>query len=140
MTRRGLHILLHWSVFMLILAMVKGGTAALAVRWAFVAAVALWIAIALARGMIGRPGPKITGGLRLAYPWIHRALYAALGVSAALNAAELLGWIDEGPGWTSLLVLLGAGALHGLLQFWRHTALNDNALRLIFPKALHRHL
>jgi len=123
---------------MLILAMVKGGTSAEWVRWAFVACVAAWVVIALARGLIGKAGPKLGTRTRAAYPWMHRAIYVALTVSATLNAGELLDWISPGPAWTSLLVLLGIGAFHGLFQFWRHNALYDNALRLITPKFMHK--
>ncbi|SLN23052.1 hypothetical protein [Pseudooctadecabacter jejudonensis] len=137
MTRRRLHIVLHWTIFMLILAMVKGGTSADWVRWAFVIATALWVAIAMVKGLIGKPGPKLGPATRAAYPWMHRALYLALAISAVLNAGELTALIAPGPAWTSLLVLLGLGALHGLFHFWRHTALYDNALRLITPRAFH---
>ena len=138
MARRSLHILLHWSVFMMILAMVKGGSAAPGLRWAFVAAVALWIGIALARGLIGRAGPKLGPAIQAVYPWLHRGLYLLLAVSAALNAGELLGWLEPGGAWTSLIVLLSVGAFHGLFQFWRHNVLFDGALKLITPKALHK--
>ena len=137
MTRRSLHIILHWTVFMLILAMVKGGTSTVWVRWAFVVCVAVWVAIALARGLIGKAGPKLGPRTRAAYPWLHRALYLALAVSATLNAGELIGFVAPGPAWGSLLVLLGIGAFHGLFQFWRHNALYDGALRLITPKFMH---
>lgn len=140
MTRRSAHIALHWTVFMLILAMVKGGTAAEWVRWLFVGAVTVWVAIALAKGLIGKAGPKLGPKTKAIYPWMHRAIYCALAVSAGLNAGELLGWIPPGPAWTSLLVLLSIGALHGIFHFWRHTALYDNALRLITPKFAHRYL
>lgn len=131
-------IALHWSVFMLILVMVKGGTSAVWVRWAFVGAVALWVAIALVRGLIGVPGPKLGPATRAAYPCMHRALYAVLAVSAALNARELWGLLEPGGAWTSLLILLGLGAFHGLFQFWRHNALFDGALRLITPKFMYK--
>ena len=140
MQRRSLHILLHWSVVFLILAMVKGGSAAPGLRWTYVGVVALWVGIALVRGPIGRPGPKLSPATRAAYrpaPW---GIYAVLAVSAALNLAELMGWAEPGAAWVSLLVLLSIGALHGLFQFWRHTVLLDNALRLILPKAVHRFL
>lgn len=122
---------------MLILAMVKGGTAAVWVRWTFVVCVALWVAIALGQGLIGKAGPKLGPKTRAAYPWIHRVIYVALAVSAALNAVELLGLVPPGPAWTSLLVLLSIGAFHGLFQFWRHNALFDGALKLITPKFMH---
>lgn len=138
MTRRSLHIILHWTVFMLILAMVKGGASAPWLRWLFVGTVAAWVAIALIRGLIGRAGPKLGPATRAAYPWMHRAIYLSLTISAVLNAAELLGLMPAGAPWISLLVLLGIGAFHGLFQFWRHTALYDNALHLITPKFMHK--
>lgn len=122
---------------MLILIMVKGGTSAPWVRWAFVICTVVWVAIAVTKGLIGKAGPKLSPATKAAYPWMHRAIYAALSVSAALNAGELLGWIAAGPAWTSLLVLLGIGAFHGLFQFWRHAALYDGALKLIIPKFMH---
>lgn len=68
---------------------------------------------------------------------MHWALYALVGVSVLLNAGELLGLMAPGAAWTSLLVLLSAGALHGLFHFWRHNVLRDNALRTILPRRLH---
>ena len=123
---------------MLILAMVKGGTSAEWVRWSFVVATALWVAIALTKGLIGRAGPKLGPATKMAYPWLHRGLYVALAVSAGLNAAELMGWMEPGAAWTSLLILLGLGAFHGLFHFWRHNVLFDGALKLITPKVMHK--
>lgn len=137
MTRRRLHITLHWSVFFLILAMVKGGTSAEWLRWTYSAMVLVWVAMALALGPIGRPGPKLPAVVRSVYRPIHGIIYGVLAISALLNVGELIGWLAPGAAWTSLLVLLSIGALHGLFQFWRHTALMDGALRLIIPKTLH---
>lgn len=138
MTRRGLTIILHWSILMLVLVMVKGGTSAPAVRWAFVIGGALWVGMALVKGMMCKPGPKLQGPLRTAYPWMHRGMYAVLAVSVALNAAALLGWMPHDTGWVALLVLLGAGALHGLFHFWRHNVLFDGALRIMTPRFMHK--
>jgi len=107
-------------------------------RWAFVGCVTVWVGLALIKGLIGKPGPKLGPATRALYPWMHRAIYVALAVSAALNALELLGIIDAGPAWISLLVLLGIGAFHGLFHFWRHNALFDGALKLITPKFMHK--
>lgn len=137
MTRRRFHIALHWAVVLMILAMVKGGSAAVGLRWAFVATVAVWVLVALVRGPVGRPGPKLPLAARRLYRPMHWGIYALLTVSAGLNAGELLGWIAPGAAWTSLLVLLAVGALHGMFHFWRHTVLMDGALRLIIPRALH---
>ncbi|MEJ6401301.1 hypothetical protein [Yoonia sp. 2307UL14-13] len=140
MTRRRLTILLHWSVLMLVLIMVKGGTADVVVRWIFVTAGGLWVGIAMIKGMMGKPGPKLQGGLRAAYPWMHRGMYALLAVSVVLNMAALLGWIEDRAAWTSLLVLLAAATFHGLFHFWRHNALYDGALRVMTPRFLHKML
>ena len=138
--RRSLTIVLHWSVFLLVLMMIKGGTSAPILRWGFVAAGGLWVAIAAARGLAGRPGPKLQGAARAVYAPAQWGMYALVAVAAGLNAAELLGWIRPGAAWTSLLVLLSASALHGLFHFWRHTVLRDNALAKIFPRSWHKHL
>lgn len=140
MSRRTLHIILHWSVFFLILTMVKGGVSAPWVRWTYCALIALWVGVAVTRGRIGRAGPKLSPAVRAAYPWAHGTIYLCLGVSATLNAGELTGLVAPGPAWASLLVLLGIGAFHGLFQMWRHTALFDNALLLITLKFMHKHL
>ncbi len=140
MTRRALTVLMHWSVVFLLLAMLKGGTSAPSVRWAFVLAGGLWAGIALGRGVLGRPGPKLAGVALAAYLPMHLGLYALLGVAVALNAAELAGMILPGRAWIALLLLLGAGALHGIYHMWRHTALNDGALRLMTPRIWHKHL
>ena len=138
MTQRRITIILHWSVLMLVLVMVKGGTSAVYVRWAFVLASGFWVAMAVVKGMMCKPGPKLTGPLRAAYPWMHRGMYALLAVTVALNAAALLGVLPHDTGWTALLVLLGAGALHGLFHFWRHNVLFDGALRIMTPRFMHR--
>lgn len=140
MTRRALTVLLHWSVVFLLLAMLKGGTAAPTVRWSFVLAGGLLAGMALAGGMLGRPGPKLTGLALAVYTPMHLGLYALLAVAVALNAAELAGLILPGRAWTALLLLLGAGALHGIYHMWRHTALNDGALRRMTPRIWHKHL
>lgn len=138
MTRRRLTIVLHWSILMLILMMVKGGTSAPVLRWAFVIGGAVWIGMALTRGMMCKPGPKLTGTMRTAYPWIHRGLYVLLAAAVMLNALALLEILPHDTGWTALLVLLSAGALHGLFHFWRHNVLFDGALRTMMPRFMHK--
>ncbi|MBQ1203997.1 MAG: hypothetical protein IIX61_09425 [Loktanella sp.] len=138
MTQRRLTILLHWSVFILLLAMIKGGSANDALRWAFVGAGTLWLALTGLRGMLGRPGPKLQGALRNAYPWMHRGLYGVLAASVAANAAALLGVASLDLAWNSLLALLIVGTFHGLFHFWRHNVLFDGALRLMTPRFMHK--
>jgi superoxide oxidase len=136
--RRRATIVLHWSVFMLLLAMIKGGSAEPALRWAFVGAGAIWLVLTLRYGLLGKAGPKLQGGLRRAYPWMHRGLYACLAVAVGANAAALQGYLADRIAWNSLLVLLGAGTFHGLFHFWRHNVLYDNALRMILPRFMHK--
>ena len=138
MTQRRLTIFLHWSILMLVLVMVKGGTSEPWVRWAFVIGGAIWVAMAMVRGMMCKPGPKLTGTMRAVYPWMHRGMYGVLAVTVALNAVALLGLMPHDTGWVALLVLLSAGALHGLFHFWRHNVLFDGALRIMTPRFMHK--
>ena len=138
MTQRRLTIILHWSILMLILMMVKGGTSAPVLRWAFVIGGAFWVGMALVRGMMCKPGPKLQGTLRAVYPWMHRGLYTVLAVTVALNGLALIGVLPHDTGWTALLVLLAVGALHGLFHFWRHNVLYDGALRIMMPRFMHK--
>jgi cytochrome b561 len=138
MTRRSVVIVLHWSVVMLLLAMVKGGTSNTYVLGVFAGIVVVWEAITLTKGLLGRPGPKLSPAVRRAYPWMHRLLHILLSLTAVAIVGRLFGspipYLDA---WTMLLVTLGAGTAHGVFHFWRHTALYDNALRLILPKFIH---
>ena len=138
MTQRRMTILLHWSILMLILMMVKGGTSAPALRWAFVIGGTIWIGMAIVKGMMCKPGPKLTGTMRAVYPWMHRGLYVVLAVTVSLNALALLEVLPHDTGWTALLVLLAAGTLHGLFHFWRHNVLFDGALRTMMPRFMHK--
>ncbi len=138
MTRRALTIVLHWGTALLLLAMVKGGAAAPALRWAFVGAVTLWVGMALLRGMLGRPGPKLAGWARGIFAPLHWGMYALLATAAGLNAADLLGYGGGALAWRALLVLLVAAMFHAIYHLWRHTTLNDGALKLMLPRALHR--
>ena len=138
MTQRRLTIILHWSILMLILMMVKGGTSAPVLRWAFVIGGAVWVGMALVRGMMCKPGPKLHGSLRALYPWMHRGLYTVLALTVALNGLALMGVLPHDTGWTALLVLLAAGTLHGLFHFWRHNVLYDGALRIMMPRFMHK--
>jgi cytochrome b561 len=141
MTRRSLVITLHWLVVMLVLIMIKGGVSSPWALWSFVVLVAIWSGMTLAKGLMGRAGPKLSPQWRRAYPWMHRSLHILLALTAFAIFLRLIGsplvWLDA---WTMLLITLGAGTFHGLFHFWRHTALYDGALRLIIPRVLHKWL
>lgn len=138
MTQRNLVIALHWSSVFLILTMVKGGVSEPWVLALFAGIVALWSGMTLVKGLMGRPGPKLSAPLKRAYPWMHRTLHLLLALTAIAIMLRLIGhplWFLDA--WTLLLVTLGAGTFHGIFHFWRHTALYDNALRLILPRFMH---
>lgn len=141
MTRRNTVIFLHWACVFLILTMVKGGVSTPWVLALFVALTAIWSGITLVKGLMGRPGPKLSPTLKRAYPWMHRTLHILLALTAIAIAFRLadrpLPFLDA---WTLLLVTLSVGTFHGIFHFWRHTALYDNALRLILPRFMHHML
>ena len=140
MTRRRLNILLHWSFFMMLLAMIKGGTDAVWLRWAYVVLGGLWVGTAAIKGVLAKPGPKLTGILRQSFKLMHVGLYLLIAISVLVNAAALLEWASKDSAFTSLLVVLVAGTFHALFHFWRHNVLFDNALRMISPKFSHKYL
>ena len=140
MTRRGVVMLLHWATLLMVLAMIKGGSAAVGLRWAFVIGGAVWIAMLLRGGMLGKPGPKLTGFFRQAYPAMHYGMYALICLAVIANAADLLGFGLNALAWNALLILFAASIFHALFHLWRHTALNDGALRMMIPKMWHKHL
>ncbi|SEW25106.1 hypothetical protein SAMN04488515_1841 [Cognatiyoonia koreensis] len=140
MSRRTVVIALHWSVLFMVLAMIKGGTAAEGLRWAFVIAGLGWIGVLLTGGLLGRPGPKLSGLFRAAYPWMHYGMYALLVLAVLANAADLIGLGSADAAWNSLLVLFVASIFHSIFHLWRHTTLNDGALRMMTPKIWHKYL
>lgn len=141
MSRRSTVIALHWASVFLMLTMTEGGVATPWVLALFVGVVTLWSGITLTRGLLGRPGPKLSAPLRRMYPWMHRTLHILLALTAIAMVlrltAQTVWWLDA---WTLLLITLAAGSFHALFHFWRHTALMDGALRLIMPRILHKHL
>jgi len=96
--------------------------------------------MAMTRGMLGKPGPKLQGLARSAYPWMHRGMYAVLAVAVVVNALVLIGMLDLIHGWNAVLALLAASMFHAVFHLWRHTALYDGALRMMTPKIWHKYL
>ncbi|WP_295312657.1 hypothetical protein [Roseobacter sp.] len=134
MTRRTLTVILHWSVLCLLMLLLAAGSSHAVLSWAFGLAGLAMTGLALVFGLMNGPGPKLTGGLRAAHPWVHRALYALLGWSALAVLTAAAGNALPGPSPRNLLVaLLGAGLLHGIFNLWRSTTLNDGALRRMLP-------
>jgi hypothetical protein len=134
MNRRLATVGLHWSnVTLLMLVLADGGESRF-LAWAFGLTGLAMTGLALAKGLMNGPGPKLAGGLRRAHPWISRLMYVLLGWA---SVSVLAGQVDvplPGPDTrTTLLIVLTAGLLHGIFNLWRSTALNDGALRRMLP-------
>lgn len=138
MIHRRLVIALHWATALLLLMMIKGGSAAPVLRWAFVIGALAWCLTALLRGPLAKPGPKLTGPARSLFTPAHVGIYLGLAATALLNGGALLGLVPDNIAWTALLVLLTLATFHAIFHLWRHTALNDGALRKITPRFLHK--
>ncbi|MEL6451935.1 MAG: cytochrome b/b6 domain-containing protein [Pseudomonadota bacterium] len=129
----------------------------------FVSLSLAWFADMLRRGLAGRPGPKLTGRLRV----LHRALHLTLiwglffvaftGFLLGLTSPFLLkagGILPIAPpldlrqanhiiGQVHIIefyLLGGVVALHAAFHIWRHYRLRDNALRIMVPRRLHKYL
>jgi len=135
--RRTATISLHWLSFVLLILLVAGGPIPV-LAWAFALSGLAMCALAVVAGLMNGPGPKLEGALRQAHPWLSRAMYAALGLVAALTAWTRMGGTWGGPPLVDLyFYLLSASSLHAIFHLWRHTALGDGALRRITPKSMH---
>lgn len=129
----------------------------------FVTLSLLWFADLMRRGLASRPGPKLTGRLRSLHSALHLTLIwglffvAVTGFLLGLTSSVLLkagGILPIAPpmGWAHAndivgqihiieFYLLGVVAgVHALFHIWRHYRLGDNALRIMAPKRLHKHL
>lgn len=132
--RRTATITLHWTSFVLLILLVAGGAKPL-LAWGFGVAGLAMCALAAVNGLMNGPGPKLTGALRIAHPWLSRAMYVALGLVAALTLwTQVTGGADLSQIY---FYVLSASALHAIFHLWRHTALMDGALRRITPRILH---
>ncbi len=129
----------------------------------FVTLCLLWTADYLRRGLASRPGPKLPPWARRVHQWMHKALVWGLfliavgGFLLGLTSVRLLkagGFLPIAPPlglreaneiigkihiYEFYLVAAIAG-IHALFHIWRHIRLKDNALRIMFPKILHRFL
>lgn len=131
---------LHWAVVFLVLALSKDGVTNSGLHWAFVGIGALWLILAAMGGPLGRPGPKLTGAFRVLFVPFHLAVYLTLAIAVVMSALAQTGRVAHQDAWLAHLALFAIGALHGIFHLWRHTALRDGALRMILPRAMHRHL
>ena len=134
MSRRLATVILHWSNVTLLMLVLAAGGESRVLTWAFGLSGLAMGGLALAKGVMNGPGPKLAGGLRRAHPWISRLMYALLAWASLSVLASDMGFSLPGADVrSSLLVLLSAGLLHGVFNLWRSTALNDGALRRMLP-------
>ena len=135
--RRTATITLHWTILVTLILLVAGGPIPV-VAWTFALCGLALCSLALVRGLMNGPGPKLDGVLRIAHPWMSRGMYLALAVVAGATAWRLLGRTWGGPPLSDLyFYLMAASALHAIFHLWRHTALGDGALRRMTPTAVH---
>lgn len=129
----------------------------------FVSLALMWTASHMRHGLVGKPGPKLSPGLKR----LHRALHITLiwGLFGVALTGFLLGLTSTTQLWAGGLVpigyplglpelnhLIGAihifefyalaliATVHAAFHIWRHLRLRDNALRIMAPRALHRFL
>lgn len=124
---------------------------------------AFWTGMFLAKGLAGRPGPKLPGWAKRLHNPSHLALQYGVPIMVATGAATGLAapYVIRAFGLLPISPGIGTKTLHGLLEdvheiafnllllvvifhitfhLWRHFGLRDNALRIITPRALHRYL
>lgn len=129
----------------------------------FVILCLVWSVDYFIRGLAGRPGPKLSPGLKLFHRVLHRLMiYGILlipvgGFFLGLTSERLLKaggfWPIAPPmGWEranevvgslhifEFYTLCGLAVVHAGFHIWRHVRLKDNALRIMAPRALHRFL
>ncbi|MEL6700409.1 MAG: hypothetical protein AAFO58_01820 [Pseudomonadota bacterium] len=136
--RRTVTMTAHWSLFLLAAILLAGNTPGIA-GWLYVAACMAMLVPAVTLGLMNRPTPQLKGALRLAHPWLHRALYGLLAWSGAATLMLLIG----GPDWDARLswnLTIALGAAHGLFHLWRNAVLSDGARGLMTPRVVHPYL
>lgn len=137
--RRQMTIALHWTQLILLLLMMSDGGRFPLILWSYVGSAVLFCLLALWRGLMTPPGPKLAGAARAVHPWSHRIMYVLTGATALVVALDALGRPLPWPGSSlALMILFSATSLHAIFHLWRHTTLMDGALRIITPRALHR--
>ncbi len=129
----------------------------------FVSTALLWTALYLRKGLLSRPGPKLTGWARRLHPILHKTLI--WGIFGVALTGLLIGVTSTVQLWAGGIVPIAVplnmplandwvgllhsiefyglaliAALHAGFHIWRHFALKDNALRIMAPKLLHRFL
>jgi cytochrome b561 len=129
----------------------------------FVSLVLFWTADYLYRGLASTRAPKLSPKARTAHQLLHKVLIwgmfavALTGFLLGLTSSTLLlagGIVPIAPplglpranafvGLVHSIEFYGLAAIalaHATFHIWRHFFLKDNALKIMFPKYLHRFL
>ncbi len=136
MIRRRLTLTLHWATLLLLVCLMAGGPLPW-LAWSFGLVGLSMTGIACVAGLMSGPGPKLLGALRVFHPWAHRALYAFLAYVSGATLAQQLGYLPNADLPVLYFYLFSASTLHAIFHLWRHTSLNDGALRRMTPRILH---
>lgn len=125
--------------------------------------VAIWLAFYVAKGLLGRPGPKLPKWAKGFHHLNHKVLQwgtvavvasGALAGLAAPFAIRAFGAVQINPAigtkWLHELAeelheivfdgLIIAILAHAAFHIWRHYWLKDNALRIMVPRVFHKYL
>ena len=108
--RRTATITLHWTILVTLILLVAGGPIPV-VAWTFALCGLALCSLALVRGLMNGPGPKLDGVLRIAHPWMSRGMYLALGATSAATLWYAMGGTVPGPrleDWLMYLLSIGA--------------------------------
>jgi len=123
----------------------------------------IWLFIWLRKGLAGRAGPKLPDWGKTFHSLNHKLLQIGVPIVVASGAFAGLAapFLIKGFGiipinfaggnkslhdfateiheivFDALIILI---VLHAVFHIWRHVRLKDNALRIMFPKILHRWL
>ncbi|MCF6443965.1 hypothetical protein [Nereida sp. MMG025] len=135
--RRRLTMITHWTVSMLTFVLLVQGPSNPVIVWIYAVAGAVMVALAIVFGLMSGPGPKLEGIARVAHPWMHRAMYALVGLASGLLIMAQLGATPPVDPMLFVKIIAGAAGLHAVFHLWRHTTLMDGALRRMLPKAMH---
>lgn len=129
----------------------------------FVTLSVLWTIGLIRRGLTGRAGPKLSARGQRLHQTLHKVLIWGLfgvaftGLLMGITASRQLwagGLVPVGTplgltDWNHIAgvvhiyefyILAAVVIFHAGFHIWRHIRLKDNALRIMFPKALHRFL
>jgi hypothetical protein len=132
--RRRATIILHWTLFVLIVPL-GGGWVTTGMEWVFAVCALLMAALALGFGLQAYAGPRSPWVVRLINAWGHRGLYVYVAVIGAMAIRHLL--TGTGNMVIHYQILLWITIFHAIYHLWRQLVAGDHALRTMAPRSIH---